>query len=141
MESEESAVETQSRVREKIDYEQWVFQHRLEMTKVQAKGNLSLYENMLNTLINSFSPHWPDGFKEKWELARKIWHPEAKNPINTRRIEQKELLMAELMDQMGIGFTKKQKITIKGGVLELWKMFPPWPPKKNENGEKKSSPT
>lgn len=120
--------EMQYRIRERVDYEQWVFEHLMEMTRVQSEGELRKYENMLNTLILSLSPYWPEGFKEEWEEARSKTHPDPGNPINQQRLEQKELLKAKLIDQIDIGFTKKKKMRLKGGLLKLWEMFPPFPP-------------
>lgn len=123
-------VEGSYRIREKIDFEMWVFEQKLEMVRVQSMGDLRTYENMLNSLVNSFHPWWPDDFEGKWELARKKTHPDATNPLNRERLEAKEILLAGLIDDMGIGFTKKKKMNIKDGVPYLWKAFPPFPPNK-----------
>lgn len=128
MESESGSMDFQYKIREKVDYEQWIFEHLMEMTRVQSGGERKKYENMLNTLILSLSPYWPDGFKEKWEEIRKMHHPDPWNKINDERIEAKELLKAELIDKIGVGFTKKRKMQMKGGLLKLWEMYPPFPP-------------
>jgi len=118
------------RIREKIDYEQWVFEQKLEMTRVQSMGDLQTYENMLNSIVNGFHPWWPDGFETKWEDTRKMSHPDRQNEINRKRLEAKEILMATLIDDMGIGFTKKKKMKFSQGVPYLWKAFPPFPENK-----------
>ena len=123
------------RIREKIDFEMWVFEQKLEMTRVQSMGDLRTYENMLNSLVNSFHPWWPDDFEAKWELARKKFHPDATNQINRERLEKKEVLLATLIDDMGIGFTKKKKIRITQGVYKLWEMYPPYPREKQPSSK------
>ena len=118
------------RIREKIDFEMWVFEQKLEMTRVQSMGDLRTYENMLNSLVNSFHPWWPDDFQGKWDEARKLTHADPMNQINRERLEKKEVLLAGLIDDMGIGFTKKKKMKITQGVYKLWEMFSPFPPEK-----------
>jgi hypothetical protein len=130
MESDEPLPEMAYKIREKIDFEQWVFEQKLEMTRVQSMGDLRTYENMLNSLVNSFHPWWPDDFEAKWEEARKMTHPDPVNEINRKRLEAKEILMATLIDDIGIGFTKKKKMKISQGVPYLWKAFPPFPENK-----------
>ena len=119
------------RIRERLDYEQWVFEHLLEMTRVQSVADPVTYENMLNTLILTLHPYWPDGFEARWKEARAKYHPDKNNPLNLERVEDKEMLKAELIDKMEIGFTKKKKMHMKGGLLPLWKMYSPFP-KNNE---------
>ena len=104
------------RIREKIDFEQWVFEQKLEMTRVQSQGYAETYENMLNSLVNSFHPWWPEEFEAKWDEARKMVHPDRMNELNRKRLEAKEVLLATLIDDMGIGFTKKKKMKITQGV-------------------------
>lgn len=135
MESDESLPEMAYKIREKIDFEQWVFEQKLEMTRVQSMGDLRTYENMLNSLVNSFHPWWPDGFEAKWDEARKMVHPEPTNELNRKRLEAKEILMATLIDDIGIGFTKKKKMKISQGVYKLWDMFPPNPPDKQPSSK------
>ena len=118
------------RIREKIDFEMWVFEQKLEMTRVQSMGDLRTYENMLNSLVNSFHPWWPDDFETRWEEARKMFHVDPMNELNRKRLEAKEILLAGLIDDMGIGFTKKKKMKITQGVYKLWEMFPPYPREK-----------
>lgn len=128
MEAEPIIPEMHYKIREKVDYEQWVFEHLMEMTIVQAKGELKIYENMLNTMIISLSPYWPHDFKEKWDAIRLKSHPDPMNPLNKARLEDKEFLKAELIDRIEIGFTKKKRMKLSKGVLKLWEMFPPFPP-------------
>lgn len=123
--------EGQYKIREKIDAEQWVYEHRLLMTRVQAENELGIYENMMNSLVNSFRPYWPEGFKERWEAARQKSHADAGNPLNKERLEEKECLLAELIDSMDIGFSKKRKMKISRGLEPLWKLYPPYPPSKD----------
>lgn len=128
-------IEGAYRIREKIDFEMWVFEQKLEMTRVQSMGDLRTYENMLNSLVNSFHPWWPEDFEAKWELARKKFHPDATNQINRERLEAKEVLLAGLIDDMGIGFTKKKKMKITQGVYPLWEMYSPFPPEKRPSSK------
>ena len=123
------------RIREKIDFEQWVFEQKLEMTRVQSQGYAETYENMLNSLVNSFHPWWPEEFEAKWDEARKMVHPDRMNELNRKRLEAKEVLLATLIDDMGIGFTKKKKMKITQGVYKLWDMFPPYPPEKQPSSK------
>lgn len=125
----ETKVQTEGySLREKIDLEQWFFEQLLEMTRVQADGNLKTYENMLNTVMLRFSQYWPEGFEKDWNEARTKIHPDAANPINKDRLEKKERLLSRLMDEIGLGFTKKKKMHITEGVKSLWDLYPPYPP-------------
>lgn len=128
-------VEGSYRIREKIDFEMWVFEQKLEMVRVQSMGDLRTYENMLNSLVNSFHPWWPDDFEGKWKAAREMTHADPLNEINRKRIEAKEILLAGLIDDMGIGFTKKKKMKITEGVYKLWEMYPPYPPEKQPSSK------
>lgn len=123
------------RIRERLDYEQWVFEHLLEMTRVQSIVDPETYENMLNTLILTLHPYWPDGFEERWQKARAKWHPDKSNPINRERVEDKEILKAELIDKMEIGFTRKRHLNISGGMEPLFKLFPPFPQSKEPSSK------
>jgi len=125
-----------SKVRERLDIEQWFFEQLLEMTKVQSVGDLRIYENMINTLILRLSAHWPEGFEKKWNGVRTMFSLDPMNQVNRERLEQKEVLLAELMDKIGIGFTRTKKIEMKKGMEPLWKLFPPNPPNENKNGQK-----
>jgi len=124
---------SQEKVREKIDFEVWIYEHRLEMTKVQADRGMATYENMLNSLINSLIPYWPEGFEAKWDIARNLKHPDPNNEKNRLRVETKERLMAELIEAMGIGFTRKKKAIMKAGGGKLWELYSPLPPAPAEN--------
>jgi len=135
MESDEAPPETAYKIREKIDFEMWVFEQKLEMTRVQAMGDLRTYENMLNSLVNSFYTWWPENFEADWEKARAMTHPDPMNEINKKRLETKEILLAKLIDDMGIGFTKKKKMKITQGVYKLWEIFPPFPPDKQPSSK------
>ena len=135
MESEDAPPEMGYRIREKIDFEMWVFEQKLEMVRIQSMGDLRTYENMLNSLVNSFHPWWPENFEVKWEEARKKTHPDATNPMNRERLEAKEVLLATLIDDMGIGFTKKKKMRITQGVYKLWEIYPPFPPDKQPSSK------
>lgn len=131
MESEAKVqIESSSSIREKIDLEQWFYEQLLEMTRVQAEGNLKTYENMQNTIILRLRQNWPDGFEAEWNEARKSFHPDPKNIANKTRLELKEMLISKLMDEIGLGFTKKKKMKITKGVQSLWEAFPPFPPPK-----------
>jgi len=123
------------RIRERLDYEQWVFEHLLEMTRVQSTGDPETYENMLNTLILTLRPYWPDDFEGRWKVVRGKWHPDRANPINRERVEDKEMLKAELIDKMEIGFTRKKKMIMKGGLEPLFRIFPPFPPNKEPSSK------
>jgi hypothetical protein len=127
------------KLRERLDFSQWVLDHMHRMTDVQAEPDLKAYEHMLNSLIFRLSPWWPkdkneDGktFEDRFEVARKKTHKDPRNPINRERLEDKELLLAELLDVTGIAFTRRKKARISGGLKRLWEEFPPFPPNKEE---------
>jgi len=121
-------------LREKIDFESWFFEQMLEMTRVQATPDLKTYENMLNTLIMRLSAWWPEGFETDWKKIREMdpkkMPPDGRPPdeINKERLELKELALSKLINEMGIGFTKKKKLHITEGVKPLWDLYPPYPP-------------
>lgn len=119
------------KIRERMDIEQWALEHLMKMSDVQVIGEWGIYEGMMNTFILSLSPYWPDGFKEKWDKVRMLGtEPKYSpgDPIHKERLTEKELLKAELIDAIGIGFTKKKKAKIGGGLKRLWEMYPPIPP-------------
>jgi hypothetical protein len=118
------------RIREKIDYETLIFIRKEEMIFAQSRGELEKYENMLNSTVNDFHPLWPDDFEAKWKKLREMRHPDPGNALNKQRIEEKETLLADLIDGLGLGFTKKKKMKITQGVYKLWEMFPPYPREK-----------
>ena len=121
------------KIRERVDIEQWALEHLMKMSDVQAMGEWGTYEGMLNTFILSLSPYWPEGFEGKWDTVRAVgsepkYRPDDK--IHKERLMKKELLKAELIDAIGIGFTKKRKAKIKGGLKRLWEIYPPIPANK-----------
>ncbi len=134
----EPKVQTDSySLREKIDFESWFFEQMLEMTRVQSIPDLKTYENMLNTLIMRLSAWWPEGFEAEWKKIReldptKMTQDERQSrppdEINKERLELKELALSRLINEMGIGFTKKKKMHITEGVKPLWDLYPPFPP-------------
>lgn len=127
------------KLRERLDFSQWVLEHMHRMTDVQAVPDLKAYEHMLNSLIFRLSPWWPKGkdkegkdFKDRFEEVRKKTHRDPKNPQNRERLEDKELLLAELLDVTGIAFTRRKKAKISGELKRLWEEFPPFLPNKEE---------
>lgn len=125
------------KIREKMDFSHWVLDHMEKMSDVQALADIRAYENMLNTLIFRLSPWWPKekdeegrDFKDRLEAARKKFNKKPDHPSNRERLEEKELLLAELLDEAGIAFTRRKKARISGGLQGLWDLFPPFLPAK-----------
>jgi len=120
------------KIRERLDFAQWVLDHLEAMTDVQAGPNAKAYEGMLNTLIFRLAPYWPDGFKADLDKARLKTHSNPTNKLNKDRLEEKELLLAQLLDETGIAFTRRKKAKISGGLKSLWEEFPPFLPDSEE---------
>jgi hypothetical protein len=118
-------------IRERMDIEQWALEHLMKMSDVQSVGAFGIYEGMMNSFILSLSPYWPEGFKERWDEIRQMGTDPKYSPgdlIHKERLTGKEMLKAELVDAIGIGFTKKKKARLGGGVKRLWELYPPIPP-------------
>jgi hypothetical protein len=138
MDELDSTVEVRDKIREKLDIEQWALEHMMKMSDVQALGELTTYESMMNSFILSLSPYWPDGFKEKWDKVRMIAMGPEFSPDDSKhkeRLMEKELLKAELIEQIGIGFTKKKKAYLRGGLKRLWEIYPPSTPLTENSSE------
>lgn len=118
------------KIRERLDIEQWALEHMTKMSEVQAYGEWTIYEGMMNSFILSLSPYWPDGFEKKWDEIREIGmgpeHDAPDDPLHKQRLMKKELLKAELIDAIGIGFTKKRRAKV-GDLARLWELYPPIP--------------
>ena len=121
-----------NKLRERLDFAQWVLDHMEKMSDVQAQGDMKSYERMLTTLIFRLSPWWPKGFDEEFKEVRAKIHKSPQNKLNFERIEGKELLLAKLLDETGIAFTRRKKAKISGGLKRLWEEFPPYLPNKEE---------
>lgn len=114
-----------NKVHEKTDFEQWVFEFKLEMCQVQSRGEVALYEWMQNSLLNALDPYMDDKHREWLERIRGMVNP--KDPtINYRRMQEKELLTTHILDDLGAQFTPRRKGFIKKGVAKLWDLYPPW---------------
>jgi len=120
------------KLRERLDFAQWVLDHMEKMSDVQAQGDMKSYESMLTSLIFRLSPWWSPDFAEDFKKVRAKVHKNPQNRLNRVRIEGKELLLAKLLDETGIAFTRRKKAKITGGLKRLWEEFPPYLPNTEE---------
>jgi len=114
------------KLRERLDFAQWVLDHMEKMSDVQSEGDMKSYERMLTSLIFRLSPWWSPDFAEDFKKIRAKVHKNPQNKLNMDRIEGKELLLAKLLDETGIAFTRRRKAKISGGLKSLWDEFPPY---------------
>jgi len=120
------------KLREHLDFARWVLDHMEKMSDVQAQGDMKSYESMLTSLIFRLSPWWSPDFAEDFKKVRAKVHKNPQNKLNRVRIEGKELLLAKLLDETGIAFTRRKKAKITGGLKRLWEEFPPYLPNTEE---------
>ena len=120
------------KLRERLDFSQLVLYHMEKMSDAQSEGDMRSYESMLTSLIFMLSPWWHDGFKEDFKKVRAKFHKTPTNKLNKERLEGKQLLLAKLLDETGIAFTRRRKAKISGGLKSLWEAFPPFLPNKEE---------
>jgi len=118
------------RVREKVDFEQYLFEFMLNQADVLADGNMDVYETMQNALLAKLSPYMSKAQTKELNDIRKMittigdQSPEAQR-INKERMEKKDELTSKILHELGTQLTPRKQARISKGMPLIWKAYPP----------------